>query len=318
MEPADPTLVFNNVRYATFEVRRARRVLTIADKVSAARSWRLALEAGRAFDCEVITPGAFNNLALNDLNEYQAITLLGLTHPDADLWAKLATYVHSGGSLAVVPGGSDMAASAYNDLTAQQLLPGTLAANPVVRQQDGGVFWQWTDRIYQHSLMKRFQEWNNDPATDFVRYPRRTSMYWQIRPLPSDQNWVAHTLIRYADKAAPPALLEHLDKKPGGGRVLLFTTRMDEQMAGWNDYKELNSFYFTLVREAMGYLVGDADRRSFNYISGQPVLVRLPATATAPTYTIQGPGLVGADADRAAPRQGQYVGSTASGEPRKL
>lgn len=305
VEPADPTLLFNNSRYATFEVRQARQVLTIADSPKNAGIWKAALEAGGAFHCDVRTTQDFTDgMSLNDLKPYQAICLLGVADPGHQLWLKLADYVAGGGGLAVVPGGGEMQPAAYNDVTARMLLPGALGN---VASLKGGVLWSWTDQVYQHSLLQPFRDWNRDMSIDFVSHPPTTRTFWQVKPLPSDEGAVRRVLIRYTDKDHSPALLETVAKKAGRGRVLMFTTRLDNQQRDWHDYASLTSFYVVLAQLTAGYLVGDADRKGFNYTSGQPIQVALPPDSQAPTYTVQGPGLVGADAIVPRPTNGNIL-----------
>jgi hypothetical protein len=95
-------------------------------------------------------------------------------------------------------------------------------------------------------------------------------------------------LVRYADGSGRPALVERvIDLKRGRpGRVLLFTTPPGK--SDWNDYAEdESSFYVTLARQAIGYLSGDADRPSLNFLCGQGApRVPVPIQSQAAIYQL--------------------------------
>src|SRR5262249_32649536 len=78
------------------------------------------------------------------------------------------------------------------------------------------------------------------------------------------------------------------------GRVLLFTTPLDEREPRWNNYAEaLTSFYVVLAHLSTSYLAGDAEAVQLNFLSGQAVpAVALPLAPRFPTYTMRGPNLV--------------------------
>ena len=119
-------LPFNNACFATFEVRGGRKTLILVDDPRDADFWYWALQSFQAFRPDVRTPGDLCALSPNDLSSYQAICLLSVAKPDAELWEKLRQYVRDGGGLAVVPG-AELDKDAYNKTqAAQQLLPGRL------------------------------------------------------------------------------------------------------------------------------------------------------------------------------------------------
>ena len=106
-------LPFDNARFATFEVRKPRRVLTLTDRPQNVRIWKLALSTQAAFDCDVKLPDdpSVRAATPSDLAEYQAVCLLNVARPANDLWEKLFAYVARGGGLAILPGaGPDHAA----------------------------------------------------------------------------------------------------------------------------------------------------------------------------------------------------------------
>jgi hypothetical protein len=300
-------LPFACVRFATFEVQRPRKVLTITDDVRNARIWKLALETKEAFECDLMsTTEARNHLFRNDLAKYQAACLVGVARPDQDLWEKLAKlFVADGGGLAVIPGGDELERDAYDSEAAQALLPARLvkAVKVVKTEHEKGVV--WSAATYQHPLMAPFGEWSKGEPVDFLAPETEpsASRYWEVEPRPNNESFV---IVAYNEKK--PALLErNFDRQKLRGRVLLFTTPLDDshvsgkdlsgnQVPRWNSYVQNSSFYLVLAQKTIGYLAGDADGGNFNYQCGQAVPVPVPASSRFPTYTVQGPGLTSAEA----------------------
>jgi hypothetical protein len=296
-------LSFNNARFATFEVRKARRVLTLTDDPRNAHIWRLALTTQDAFACEVKSPDDPSVRAATpaDLADYQAICLLSVRRPSNDLWEKLFAYVGQGGGLAIIPG-SNPDLTAYHSEPSRRLVSGTLV-KVVAAPSDSGV--TWSGETYQHPVMAPFHEWKTSGTIDFLKPGLHPAVfrYWDVQP---DQKTV---VVSYADKENRPALLEaNFDRRSIRGRVLLFTTAFDDahiQPGGpkgerWNDYLQ-TSFYFVLVQKTVGYLAGDAEERVFNYLSGQSVPVQLPTAPRSGTFTLDGPGITRAEGNIARP-----------------
>jgi hypothetical protein len=291
-------LTFANARFATFKVRGARRVLTVTDDPNNALVWKVALETAGAFACEVLTPAQANKLVPEDLVKYQAVCLVDVARPEGEFWEKLASYVGKGGGLAVVPGGDETSTPAYNGDQAQQLLPGRLVR---IVQAATGPGATWSETAYRHPVLARFREWRMNENVDFQKVRPAASRYWEVQPLPNNSTVV----VTYADQENRPALLERaFDRDQTRGRVLLFTTALDDRhvspgadrKARWNDYLGLTSFYLVLVQETVGYLAGDTEEIDFNFQTGQTVPVPLPLTPRFPRYTLQGPGLTGSEA----------------------
>jgi hypothetical protein len=282
-------LAFDNMRYLTFAVREPRKVLVIADAPAKAEPWARAIEARKEarFRCDVQSSRAAAELGPAELARYQAVYLLGVASPGPGLWTALREYVEKGGGVGIVPAGEDMKLPAYNDEKAQALLPGKLTT--VAQKKDPGAVWTWDDdRIYQHPLLKPVREWRGLGRDDFIKLPRGATFYWNVEP-GSDGVTV---VVRYADDKKRPALLE---RRLGGGRVLLFTTRLDAgQQPPWNNYMEtVTSFCVVLPGLATAYLAGDAEAVQLNFTTGQGVPeVRLPLAGRAPAYTLQGPGVL--------------------------
>jgi hypothetical protein len=279
-------LAFDNVRYATFTIRAPRRVLVLADDVRKAEGFTSALRAVGQFSPEARTPASLTDPA--ELARYQAVYLIGVARPDANLWAMLEDYVRNGGGLGVIPGGKEMDVNAYNQGPGQRVLPGQWGG--IISQKEPGAVWD-LDRqaVFQHPLMKPFRSWQLG-RVDFIQYPRGATLYWDVMPAADRTTAV----VTYADDKHRPALLERQTESKGGrpGRVLLFTTPLDgRQDPRWNNYQEaLTSFYVVLTHLTTSYLAGDAEATQLNFISGQTLpAVALPVAPRFPSYTLRGP-----------------------------
>ena len=290
LEGNDP-LPFNNECSAAFEVRAGRAVLVLTDSVKEAGVVQAALEV-RGFRVDVKPIGEAAELGPNDLLvKYPAVCLLSAAEPNAgpnrELWGKLRDYVQKGGGLAVIPGGEELRRDAYNSEAARQLLPGELVGIATAAKKPGA---PWNEGESNHPLMVPFREWRKKADVDFQReeYRPRAEKYWEVKPYEAD----ADIVVRYADEARRPALLE---RKLGQGRVLLFTVPLDRKNRDWHNYWNESSFGLVLADKAVSYLAGDAAKANFTYRSGQPVTVVLPPAPFFPTYTLVGPGLSGAE-----------------------
>ncbi len=308
-------LTADNVRYVTFRVGQARKLLTICDDPADAAYWKLAHQNMGEFGCDVVKPDG-----VTDLGDYDAVCLLNVSDPTRPLpgggalWQKLAEYVKRGGKLLVMPG-EQMAPDAYraaNEATAG-LLPGTL--NKVIdaallpEPYRHGVEWAVNDdAALKHPLLAPFQEWKRQGNVDFLRNPRRAYKYWEVEA-PSSQ-----VVVYYNDSEIPaerhPAVLE---KDVERGKVLMLTTRMDPQWDGeWNNYWKTSESSWGVVFPNLlaRYLVGGTAEPVFNYPTGQRVPVPLPKgdAARGKKLVLEGPGVTGREAfPEIAPGQAELV-----------
>src|SRR5262249_40621130 len=148
------------------------------------------------------------------LAPFQAVCLLDVAQPDRNLWDMLESYLQGGGGVLVLPGGSELQRDDYNAEAAQRLLPGRLTKILDAPTVDG-VEWSWENATYQHPMMKSFREWNNNPETDFTRFPRAANRYWDVQPRPNE----SAAIVSYADAEHRPAVLERLfDRTKTRGR----------------------------------------------------------------------------------------------------
>jgi hypothetical protein len=305
------SLPFNNVAFATFEVHGPRQVLVISDNPGDERNsddpqtwkepgdaapWKLALMSGEApFQCKVISTKDADNLGPEDLKPFQAICLLSVAQPSAQLWEKLHSYVASGGGLAVIPGGEELKTAWYNDnKDAQNLLPGKFVQ---VIGTKPGMRIAWDEDTYRAPVLSWFKQWSDTPSIGFLKVPPTVSRYWEVQPGRSE-----NVIVRYADAKKRPALLEsRFDSRKVRGRVMLFTVPLDDRHIDgegrWSDYLQgFVPFYVALAKKTLGYLAGDGEDLSLNFRAGQLVTVPLPAVPRFATYVLQGPGVSGSEA----------------------
>jgi hypothetical protein len=158
--------MFNNSRWATFEVRGLRQVLTLVDDVQNAAIWKLALESFGVFRCVVKTADdpVVRGMSPRDMAAYSAICLLGVARPSAELWRVLNAYVREGGGLAIVPGGNEMVKGAYELDEARKLMPGELVG-VIPSETDAGSIWD--AKTYSHPVMAAFKDWKIKDDVDF-------------------------------------------------------------------------------------------------------------------------------------------------------
>lgn len=303
-ETAADALPFNNQAYLTFAVRDKRRVLVLADDLKRGALPARALTA-LGYDVDLKTPET------PKLEGYHAVYLVSVAAPSAPLWQALENFVRAGGGLAIVPPGEELARVAYNEGPAQKLMPGTFVDE--VKAKEPGSSWAWAGERgqYQHPFMQAFGVWKDDPKTDFILYPRGAVRYWEVKPY--DPRAV---LVRYQDDKKRPAVLERLTE-PGQGKVLLFTTPLDEREPPWNNYEaKITSFYLALMLQSGRTLCGSEEDRTLNFTLGhdEPAVVLPPgkrfaryALAGAELFDNLSPGDKGVLSFRELAEPGNYV-----------
>jgi hypothetical protein len=305
-------LPFNNVRHATFLVRERRKVLTVVQddtQDSDLRPWLgwvTALNSAGSFQCEVQQANDFARMDDKDLRTYPVVCLFEIA-PQPEVWEKLKRYVAEGGGLVVVPGGIDWGAIAGTfNREGKDLLP--LSLRTISQVPPEGKAIPWEKFSPQHPLTRYFHNAAQGDV-DFAKpsgWPK-VYAYWE-----TDVVGGAMVLARFTDKAHSAALAERL---VGRGRVLQFTTPLDfrdlDRVRRWHNYWQLTSFGFVLVDQVCRYLAGDWVPPQLNFRCGQ--VVQLVVPSLAPPYTLQGPGLVLAEANLKPPgADGQLVAPQAA------
>ena len=270
-------------RFAAVQVQPKRKVLILVDDAKRTELFALAVTS-LGYAAEVRSPRGLTKEALAG---HDAVYLVGVAAPDADLWKTLTDYVRGGGGLAVIPPGDELQLEAYNAM-GKTLLPGKIEKK-FDQQAKEGSEWSWDSAKYNHTFMKQFKTWREQPRTDFFVNPRLAFYFWEVKP--HADSMVLVTYRDYDGKHRPlakgpgrPAVLEsNFDPKLGvKGKVLLLTTPLDDQTPAWNNYAELGaSFYLAIVRQATMYLAGEssAPQRNFTLGRGDPVVALVPGPA---------------------------------------
>jgi hypothetical protein len=272
----EDNLAADDVRYFTYEVRPAFRVLVTAPQ-PAERNAMIFTESlapvlyrqtGRArFECETIP---FDKLPDKNLEAYSAVCLLDPTPLEPAVWQRLKTYVEDGGGLGIWLGRNAQPIESFNDPAALALLPGKLAriaptAAPIsdAEWEKPTLFLSPRSEDLQHPIMARFRRiertvpWNHFPVL----------RHWVFNDLGKSVNTVVH----YSNGDA--ALLETV---VGKGRVLTWTTPMSVSASDPNAWNTLDIGlpYFTLLNDLALYLVGSGEER-LNYAAGDRAVLRL-------------------------------------------
>lgn len=283
----EDALPANDVRYFTFEVRPAWRVLVVAPKTPhvyppfltealAPTEYRLSGQA--RYDCRVI---AQDELAAQNVEDYSAVCLLDPKPMDDAAWQKLVNYTADGHGLAVFLGRNAEPVESFNGPVAQQLLPGPLKMQ--VPRPDFDTYLAPTGR--QHPVLAELNRLSGSVPWDAYA----VASYWQLGPLAKGVD----VIVPYHDPNSDgqPALLE---RAVGKGRVLTMTTPVsdDTNREPWNYLPAGDPWpYLILVNEAMAYLVG-AGNEQLNYYSGQTVVLQLDPQNTRRSFVVTAPGEV--------------------------
>ncbi len=298
----DDALPADNVRFVTLKVGDARTILTVSDTPADAALWALAHDAKGEFRTEVTTPEQ-----ATDFGRYEFVTLLGVADParllsdGKSLWDRLKPYLDRGGKLLVAPG-PDLNPAAYD----RPFLPGKFTKLVVAAAENrepkegepdrrNGVVWDIDDAAERQPLLANFRDWRIS-GVGFLKDPRKTLKYWAAEA-PAE-----NVVVRYADADKRPAVLEK--GLPGGGRVVLLTTRLDGAASDpndqWNQNWTLDSTDWPTVwpHRLAVHLAGASAEAVFSYPTGQPVTLPLPkgGLPKGAKLTLEGPGVAGPDA----------------------
>jgi hypothetical protein len=245
----------NNHRFATFLVREPKKVLVVSDRAVPSDDLLVRGLAALGYHNEV---KRVDEIEKSIPTGFDAIYLYAAGSPSDAIWEKLADFVRGGGSLAIIPGGTEMQAAAYRTDTARRVMPGDWKAI-IALKKDQETGWSWRpESIFRHPILKPFDGWRRNSEMTFVKFPPRTASYWEVTP----HKDVA-VLVSYADKDRP-ALLE---RRLSAGKVIQFTTTLDGRTPAWNNYDQLSSFYIPLLGMTTKYLTGDSEPVRCNFQS---------------------------------------------------
>ncbi len=261
-------LAADDVRYFTFEVKPAWRLLLAAPKP--AKRYTLFLAEALApeiyrrrgvarFDCDICD---LDSVAERPLADYAAVCLLDPTPLQPAVWKKLADYAAEGHGVAIFLGRNALPLDSFNEPQAQELLPGKLLRQ--ARRPDGEL--HLAPRDFQHPILAVFR--GRSGSVPWEMFP--VFRYWEL-----DQTAKGVGVVLPFNDGRP-ALLE---RTVGRGRALTMTTpvsdRPNQTQKPWNLLPVGEAWPFMILANRMAsYLVGGSDEH-FNYLAGQTAVMRL-------------------------------------------
>lgn len=266
---ADPLSIDDSVAF-TIRVMAPEEVLVVSDQREAAVLWLEALNGLTQGKVGSFRPRFVrtSELKTGDLKGVESVILINASALTDEVWQGLKSFVNDGGGLAVClgeyaastlsrqrPGG--IQTTSYNSRSAQELLPARLRAQ---LRFTPAVTIDW--RSGQHPLLNRIDAIGAIPELSLAEVRR----YWSVEPGPD-----ANLIARYADEPGSPALLE---RRLGGGKVVLMTTAVDNKV--WNDLPANGWTYLALVDQLQQWLSRQAAAEC-NFIAGDEITVPLPA-----------------------------------------
>lgn len=280
----DP-MPFDDVRYFTFGVSPVPKVLLVADREVDSRFVRNALQPDLAerrgtvrYACKSVTGGEF---ARESLSKYDIICIHNWTRPPANAWLELKNYVVGGGALFISVGGSEqLSAGHWGTPDAESVLPGVPLVPVPFREQPGRQLNLTAD---SHPICKAFiDDSEAGTALSFALFDK----CWTFDVSPDTR-----TLMSYNDRFLRPALLE---RKVGRGRVLLFSSSMDNNSPTsrmWNESFVSNNWAFLMfLDQSMQYLTGATEIKR-NFGVGDPIEINVPAGKRFSQYLVERPRL---------------------------
>lgn len=267
------SMTFDDVRYFSFTVQPAQKVLLVSDAATDAFAVKSALETSSSIKVEQLTGLEFSQRPKGNLRDYSAIFVLNVRRPTESDWGALNAYVQEGGGL-VVALGSLSSPDSYNGPAAARLLPARLDATKV---EPRNTFLAKPDS--SHPVFNKF-------ARELDASLGQVPVYRAWGVTPQD----AKTLLSLTDNS--PALLERTFKGPKVGRVLLWTTPLSrgiygDEPTGWNEFPRPWSF-LAVVLDSVAYLSGSSADR-LNYEAGEDAFLPIDPARRSSNYNVQGP-----------------------------
>ncbi|MGE3817898.1 MAG: BatA domain-containing protein [Isosphaeraceae bacterium] len=282
----DP-LAFDDVRYFSFQVKPAIRVLVVADESIDTRFIGDAIDPDpavlgpgtpRPYRADRIKTSEFLEKSAQIANQYQCVFLNNVSELSDAEWGRLGGFVRAGGGLVVALGGKTLPSS-YQGATASQVLPAV--PDRATTPKPPTTFGQVAD--YTHPLFGRYSRELDDMLASIP-----VSRYWSVLPREGTR-----VLLSYADQA--PALLERTFKGSRIGRVLLWTTPLSrrsdpESRDAWNEFPLdiLGWSFVYLMDQSVAYLTG-AGEREWDVEAGRDVALPLDPAKRSKSYLLQGP-----------------------------
>jgi hypothetical protein len=273
----------DNVRYWTLAATK-RQVLVVTDRPTEGErqgddfDWAVALESlgSLPVSVKVVRPKEVPSVLHPD--HYQAVVLMNVAQPGADLWQTLHQYVTAGGGLVILPG-DDSDPDAYRSDAAMALMPCRLLGKATAPPP--GATFAPTD--YDHPIMAPFKAWEKRTL------PGRVFKYWQVEKNPA----TGLTVLPYSIDGRPAILERVFDPQKVRGRVILFTTAMYRRPErSWRDWNNLGTeaswMYLAFAYLSTRHVLGAREERQ-NFHLGGEIRFWLPRGPGFSSYSLYGP-----------------------------
>ncbi len=296
LEGGTDFMEFDDIRYFSFTVQPAQRVLIVSDALIDAIYAHKALEPDpdksgppppQLVKVDRMTLAEFAEKGRGKLDTYAAVFLLNVAKPEAADWGALIGYVKSGGGL-VVALGERVQAHAYDGPVAAQLLPATLE-----RSQAAPPNTTFTKPDLNHPI---FSAYGRELDAKLSAVPVYRA--WEVKPQAS------RTLLSLTD--GKPAVLERAFQGPKTGHVLLWVVPFRSDPFGVDSWGELahDWQFLAILLQSIGYLSGTAGDR-LNYEAGEDAVLPIDPTRRSANYTAH---------SLADPKMSQFLGPKATSD----
>jgi hypothetical protein len=278
LEGGSDNMEFDDVRYFSFTVQKAQRVLIVAERQIDAIFTHKALEP----DPTVLQPGTpqlvkvdwmtlaeFAEKGRGKLDDYAAVFLLDVARPSEADWGALIGYVRAGGGL-VVALGEHAVPDSYNGVVAAQLLPAKLERH---RAEPANTFFAKPD--LNHPI---FNAYGREIDAKLSAMPVYHA--WEIKLQ------TGRVILSFTDNS--PALLERPFQGAKTGHVLLWTVPFRAYplvATSWSELTREWPFLATLL-QSIAYLSGSAGDK-LNYEAGEDAILPIDPTHRSANYTVK-------------------------------
>ncbi len=281
----DP-LADDNIRYFCCGIRPRPKILLISDLPDETEYIRNALQPARlekigvqVCECTSIVTAVAGQQTLAN---YDLVFLVNCQRPDDSFWTSLRNFAASGGGLFVVAGSDRLQATSWNSAAAKELLPATLipagSRGPVKFLKEPS---QLQLSATAHPLLRSFL---NDQDARVELTACAFDKCWATEQLPDSA-----TLMTFSGPGSRPALIE---RKVGRGKVLMFTSAMDNLLKGGNSWNNLtNSWSFLMLTEQIMQYLSGASSVDRNFIAGQMIDLPIPVSQRFEQYLLRRPEL---------------------------
>ncbi len=265
----------DDIRYFTVAAAKPPEILIVQESRDESYLWTQALapselvRLGKArYQCTEVSPAQFTK---TDLAPFDVVCLVNVRSLPDTAWNMLASFVQSGGGLAVILGRAEIDPVSYNGGVPQTFLPAKLAGHIYLPEETRLNLQDFTHPIF--TKFEFFPGGFGDLATVGIQ------RCWRVDP-----NQGAAVITGYNDERNSPAFLERVH---GRGRTLMLTTAVD--LSGWSELPLARHWFVALADQIIQHLGRRADD-VYNYSTGDEVILHLDPERPLRRYLLRKPG----------------------------